>query len=107
MGRNYPAVAKSQRLHRQRNRENLWNYLLTHPCVDCGETDPRVLDFDHVRDTKKFGISRAVAGSHRSWNTILTEIAKCDVRCANDHRRRTAERGGFYLQFDLPSSFSG
>ena len=30
-----------------------------------------------------------------SWNAILVEIAKCDIRCANCHRRRTASQYGW------------
>jgi hypothetical protein len=71
-------------------------YLAAHPCVDCGEADPVVLDFDHVdRATKNAEIGRMVAQS-RTWRTIQAEIAKCVVRCANCHRRRTARLFGWY-----------
>ena len=67
-------------------------YLRDHPCADCGEEDPVVLEFDHLRD-KKFAISSGVRG--RAWQSVLDEMAKCEVVCANCHRRRTAQRGGF------------
>lgn len=67
-------------------------FLREHPCVDCGEDDPIVLEFDHLRD-KKFSISEGLQG--RRWQDVLDEIAKCEVVCANCHRRRTATRGGF------------
>ena len=67
-------------------------YFRDHPCVDCGETDPVVLEFDHLRD-KKFGIATGIR--NRNWQDVLDEIAKCDVVCANCHRRRTTKRGGF------------
>jgi hypothetical protein len=70
----------------------LLDYFETHPCVDCGETDPVVLEFDHLRD-KRFNISDGIA--NKPWALVLAEIAKCDVVCANCHRRRTARRGGF------------
>jgi hypothetical protein len=63
----------------------------SHPCVDCGETDPVVLEFDHRRD-KLFSIGMEL--SRRKWQSILAEIEKCDVVCANCHRRRTALRRG-------------
>lgn len=69
----------------------LLEYFETHPCVDCAETDPVVLEFDHLRD-KSFSISSAFG--YKNWNLVLAEIAKCDVVCANCHRRRTANRGG-------------
>jgi hypothetical protein len=53
--------------------------------------DPVVLEFDHLRD-KLFDIGQSLP--YRNWQTILDEIAKCDVLCANCHRRRTAKRRG-------------
>jgi L-lysine 2,3-aminomutase len=66
-------------------------YLLEHPCVDCGNDDPVVLEFDHLRD-KTYDISRLMSGW--PWSTILAEIEKCEVVCANCHRRRTYARAG-------------
>lgn len=69
-------------------------YLLGHPCVDCGESDADVLDFDHLRH-KKANVSTLVQ-SAVSWNALVREIAKCEVRCANCHRRRTARNLSYY-----------
>lgn len=71
------------------NTRQLYAYLTRHPCVDCGETDPVVLEFDHLRDK-----TRSIASLLRGWRweTVLAEIAKCDVVCANCHRRRTFKR---------------
>ena len=66
----------------------VYDYLNSHPCVDCGEADPIVLEFDH-RGDKKFDIStKLYCGT--SLETLKMEIEKCDVRCANCHRRRHA-----------------
>jgi L-lysine 2,3-aminomutase len=56
-------------------------------CVDCGEKNPIVLDFDHLND-KKYNISRMIHDGF-SWKAILKEIKKCEVVCANCHRLRT------------------
>jgi hypothetical protein len=32
----------------------------------------------------------------RSWKTVELEIAKCEVRCANCHARKTARELGNY-----------
>jgi hypothetical protein len=68
------------------------DYLADHPCVDCGEADPVVLEFDH-RSAKLFDIGSAIGRGYGA-RSIAAEVAKCDVRCANCHRRKTyAERG--------------
>lgn len=84
------ARRRRQRVVEERMRY-IVDYLRAHPCADCGETDVLVLEFDHLRD-KNFGIS---AGLDRNWEELLAEIAKCEVVCANCHRRRTARRFGF------------
>jgi hypothetical protein len=58
--------------------------------MDCGESDPVCLDFHH-RDPsiKSFEIARGV--KCRSLEAVQAEIAKCDVVCANCHRKRHAK----------------
>lgn len=75
-------------------QDYVWNYLLENPCVDCGEADPIVLEFDHLSD-KKFNIGDYI---HKDGNLdkLKLEIDKCEVRCANCHRKITAERGSHW-----------
>lgn len=82
-----------ERRKRMRQAAQTWikEYLTAHPCVDCGETDQIVLDFDHVRGEKTGDVSRMVYEGY-SLLTIQQEVAKCEIRCANDHRRVTARR---------------
>lgn len=72
-------------------QKRLLAYLREHPCVDCGERDVLVLEFDHLRD-KTHNIAYLIRCG--SWERVLAEIAKCEVVCANCHGRRTARRGG-------------
>lgn len=83
------AAARRDREVERRTRF-LLEYLASHPCVDCGETDPIVLEFDHIGE-KRFGISSGLRD--RSWQDVLDEIEACEVVCANCHRRRTYRRG--------------
>jgi hypothetical protein len=69
-------------------------HLLSHPCP-CGESDPVVLEFDHVRGEKSFNISDAARWGW-SMERVFEEVAKCDVLCANCHRRKTAKQLGWY-----------
>lgn len=76
-------------------REKIVKILENNPCVDCGERDIFVLEFDHVRGKKVECISKLVQDVV-SWKRIESEIAKCEVRCANCHRRKTIKQFGFY-----------
>ncbi|MGM1029898.1 MAG: hypothetical protein ACQEWM_08520 [Actinomycetota bacterium] len=62
-------------------------------CVDCGSTDIRVLEFDHVRGTKVASVGNMVRRG-RGLAAIEAEIAKCDVRCRNCHAIVTIQRRG-------------
>lgn len=71
------------------NRFRIFEYLSAHACVDCGETDTLVLEFDHRdRSTKRTEVARLATS--KPWKVVLEEMLKCDVRCGNCHRRRTA-----------------
>lgn len=73
------------------NTDQLRQYLEDKYCLDCSTKDFQVLEFDHVRGVKQRNISQMMR--NYKWDSILLEIAKCDVVCANCHRRRTAIRG--------------
>jgi hypothetical protein len=79
---------RNQPKRRERNRRQLFDYLSDKACVDCGETDRVVLELDHVRGDKEFNIGSMV--SMFSWTRIAKELEKCEIRCANCHRRKTA-----------------
>ena len=76
-------------------------YLSTHPCRDCGYTDPRALQFHHRdRTTKKTEVGRIV-NNGGPLHALLTEIAKCDILCANCHSlHHQRERGWWIDEFD-------
>ena len=85
------AAIKSRR---HRLRDNVRQYLSSHPCVDCGENRIDTLDFDHVRGVKIQTVC-AMVQRGREWEIIEQEIAKCEVRCGNCHRIRTSRQFGW------------
>ena len=77
-------------------RKIVFGYLADHNCVDCGEADPIVLDFDHLDpDTKVESISRLITNFAKP-DVLRAEMEKCEVRCANCHRRRHAKQSSWY-----------
>jgi NAD-dependent dihydropyrimidine dehydrogenase PreA subunit len=63
-------------------------------CFDCGENFPYyVFEFHHRDAASKQDNFRRVR--NRAWETVLEELAKCDLLCANCHRKR---------HWDLPIS---
>ena len=90
---NKEAHTNYHRNRRARIRETIREYVRSKECVDCGERDPVVLEFDHLRD-KRFSISYMVRSGY-GLSTIMEEIGKCEIRCANCHRRKTV--GKFWI----------
>lgn len=91
----YKAKSQAARIPAQRRLfDLLFEYLGNNPCVDCGESDIMVLQFDHQRDKVSSVCSMVMQRS--SWESIQEEIAKCEVRCANCHMRRTAKQFNWY-----------
>ena len=83
-------------LRKARNRQYIWDYLKSHSCVICGESDPVVLEFDHIdASSKKLEISKMISCSY-SIQRIEEEVSKCQVLCANCHARKTAEQFNYY-----------
>lgn len=90
---------RDKRLKRRQERKQeirrwVLDYLSSNPCVKCGETDPVVLEFDHLRD-KTLIVSRLIAGY--GLDSVKHEVAKCQVMCANCHREKTAEEQGWHI----------
>jgi hypothetical protein len=70
-------------------RQAAHDYLGCHPCVDCSESDIVVLEFDHLNN-KSYNISDIIRMG-MSLDSLYEELAKCVVRCANCHKRKTAK----------------
>lgn len=92
----YVAKARQSKIRQFRlNRTFIQSYLAEHPCIDCGEPDPVVLEFDHVRGIKVNSVSELACSLGVPIARLSAEIEKCDVRCANCHRRKTAKQFGY------------
>lgn len=93
---NLDVILGKTRKRRKEASRFLSEYLVGKSCVDCGETDRVVLEFDHrVPEEKRMNVSQLV-GKGRPIEMIRAEIEKCDIRCANCHRRKTAKQFGWY-----------
>ena len=80
-------------------KENFFKWVNTQSCVDCGISDIRVLEFDHVRGIKVGGIAQLLQSA--SKERFEAELAKCEVVCSNCHKIRTAKRTGWYKNYNL------
>jgi len=76
-------------------RQWLYDYLKVNPC-SCGESDPAALEFDHTDPAMKKYTIATMATRGVSLDTVKAEVAKCQVLCANCHRKRTAKQFGWY-----------
>jgi hypothetical protein len=72
-------------------KNEFFEFKKTLKCLICGNNDFRVLDFDHIDPSKKsFNIGKQ-ASQGIAFKSIMKEIDKCQVLCANCHRIKTWE----------------
>jgi hypothetical protein len=90
-------IAKALKWNKEQGKilsQFLFNTLSQSQCVDCGEKDILVLEFDHISG-KTLGISEMYKNRY-SLVAVKNELEKCVVRCANCHRRKTAKDSRFW-----------
>jgi len=87
---------KRSRNTRKENRKLYFNILKKSFCIDCGEDNHVVLEHDHKDGVEKYKNISELVGNGTSWKTIEKEMDKCEIRCANCHRIRTAKQQGWY-----------
>lgn len=94
-GRSKASLAKKKKYERERyaRRVALMSAVKAAPCLDCGgRYPPYIMDFDHLPGTKKKAAVGLMFGT--TVESLLEEIAKCDLVCSNCHRERTHQRRG-------------
>lgn len=84
------------RLNVAKIKQYLWDYKTEQGCADCTEVDPVVMEFDHIGN-KSFTVSN-FAAKGKTLEKVKQELEKCEVVCANCHRRRTAKRGNWHKE---------
>lgn len=86
------ARARQNNIAAQKRNRDFINKVKSSPCVDCGIIyAPHIMQFDHIYDNKKDSISN-LANQAVSLKTIINEIKKCELVCANCHADRTYKR---------------
>mgnify|MGYP003660275711 FL=1 len=92
---------RKARVTRENYKKIFMEYFI-HGCVDCGNNDYRVLEFDHVKGVKKRqnkrrteGVGALVRAGYK-WDTIQTEINKCKIRCRNCHQIKTHKQFNYF-----------
>jgi hypothetical protein len=92
--RNY----ESNKANAHRNRVWLYEFLLTKKCEwgNCEVNDPDMLVLDHLNPKEKhLEVSQMVQQRSYSLKTIMAEVAKCRVLCANHHQKHTIQQFGY------------
>ena len=84
----------SQNKTRERNQQYIIDYLTKNPCNHCGEDDIIVLEFNHLGNKTDDVSNLLNKGS--SLERLIEEINKCEVLCANCHKRFTAKQQNNY-----------
>lgn len=74
--------------HAKRRLRRLQYYKQMVGCADCGHKYTTRLEFDHVYSPKAFNLSDRAEVNRRTWEEVILEVAKCQVRCRTCHSVR-------------------
>lgn len=89
---------QQNKAHKDTGRQHIIDYLKDNPCKICAETDPALLDFHHRDPDSKVSNVACLTSSHEK---LKAEMYKCDILCANCHRKYTAKQQGWYKNLNL------
>jgi hypothetical protein len=94
------SIRNRDKKNRKLTEEFIVEYLKLNSCVDCGNENILVLEFDHVKGEKRGSIANLIK-RRLSWKTVRKEIEeKCVVRCSNCHLiRHTYEQQRWKLKY--------
>ena len=85
-GENLRSRTAQRRLdHKRWLREEV---LSKRSCTECGENHPATLDFHHRDPSTKVDEVSNMIGELINLEKVKLEIEKCDILCANCHRKR-------------------
>ena len=82
---------------RERNKNYIRDIKKNSECLMCGEKHPATLDFHHRNPKEKEFVIAEIHRRGWSIEKIAKEISKCDILCANCHRKL------HYEQRNMPS----
>jgi hypothetical protein len=99
-------IAQNKRKRALKHFKRILNRYFIKGCCVCGNTDVRVLEFDHIKGSKTKtdkteGVMRLVRDGY-AWKKIQKEIDKCEVLCRNCHKIRTYKQFNYWsdLKFE-------
>ena len=95
------SIMASRERRRKRNQVFIYEYLQNNGC-SCGESDPLLLEFDHIDSNLKLASISNMVNDAVSIKKLQSEIDKCRVLCVVCHRRRTAKQFGFWKTKLMP-----
>lgn len=86
---NKEVLNEKKKLRRKKYLE-FYRSLKNNPCTDCGEIfHHSAMQWDHIGSDKTYNISSM---KYHSSDSLLVEISKCELVCANCHAFRTWKR---------------
>jgi hypothetical protein len=85
--KNIKIELQTRKNYANKQKQKYIEYKKTLSCHNCNDNRWYVLDFHHKNDNKEFDVGNMGAGRF-AWKTVLKEIEKCEVLCANCHREK-------------------